>query len=113
MIEREHVTLEGVKEPVFIQIPSESGRGQWCLRCPERQIAICSLYGDSNKPIWILRAGTLDNPNVLKPTAQIYTSSKQAWVELSEEVPAFEKFYDRATIWSRENLQRFQKCIGA
>jgi hypothetical protein len=40
-----------------------------------------------------VRVGTLDNPNLLKPGIHIYTSTKQHWLKLSDDVPNLEEYY--------------------
>lgn len=111
-IEREHVEFVGATEPTMHQIPSKSGRGQWWVRCPKCHVGVFSSYGARDKPYWVLRGGTLDDASVLKPMSQIYTSTKQPWVVLSDEIPAFEKSYDPTTIWPQDTLQRFKDCAG-
>jgi len=41
-----------------------------------------------------VRVGTLDDPTALSPDVHIFTRSKQPWVGLPGNVPAFEVFYD-------------------
>jgi hypothetical protein len=53
-----------------------------------------------------VRVGTLDNPHALKPDAHIFTRTKQPWVKLPPEVPAFEVFYDLPKQWPAESLTR-------
>jgi hypothetical protein len=60
----------------------------------------------------VLRVGTLDNPDLLKPTAHIYTSTKQSWIKLGNDIPAFEVGYDPRTVWSEDMLSRFKQCTG-
>jgi hypothetical protein len=111
-IEIENIKLADSVQPEFIQIPTKSGRGQWWVRCPECRIATFSIYGGREKPFWVLRVGTLDNPDLLTPTAHIYTSTKQPWIKLADGIPAFEEGYDPRTVWSQEMLERFKVCTG-
>jgi len=46
------------------------------------------MYRDDTGRINIA-AGTLDDTNFFKPTANIYCDAKQAWVELSPEMHAY------------------------
>jgi hypothetical protein len=112
VIELEHIEFTGQSQPTIIQIPSKSGRGQHWVRCPHCQIGVFSIYGGRDKPFWVLRAGTLDNPDIVKPIAHIYTSTKQPWVNLSADIPAFEESYNPTTLWPEETLHRFQNCTG-
>ena len=40
--------------------------------------------------IWI-KVGTLDNPELVKPIQQIWTSSRQTWSNIDADLPSFEK----------------------
>lgn len=104
LIEGDRVTLlSGAPEPVAV--PTDSGRPHDIYRCPRCQIALWSDYGRRG---WLkfLRVGTLDQPSALSPGVHIYTRSKQPWVRLPEDVPAFEEYYDLKTVWSPESLER-------
>jgi hypothetical protein len=59
-----------------------------------------------------VRVGTLDNPNLLKPDIHIYTSTKQHWLKLSDDVPNLEEYYQKEDYWPVESLERFYKVIG-
>jgi hypothetical protein len=59
-----------------------------------------------------VRATTLDDPESLPPDVHIFTRSKLPWVGLPPEVPAFEVYYDMATLWPPESLARRQAILG-
>jgi len=42
----------------------------------------------------------------MPPDVHIFTSTKQPWVVLSPDTPAFAEFYDREKVWSAESLER-------
>lgn len=111
-IETKHIKLSGSVEPEYKEIPTKSGKGQWWIRCPECRIGIFSIYGARERPYWILRVGTLDNPDLVTPTAHIYTSTKQPWIKLADGIPAFEEGYDPKTVWTEDMLQRYKRCTG-
>jgi hypothetical protein len=76
-----------------------------------------SIYGfqgsfPEESPIKIIRVGTLDEPGVLELTAHIYVSTKLPWVKLAEDVLSFEEGYDPRLVWKKEQLQRFEECVG-
>jgi hypothetical protein len=54
----------------------------------------------------VLRVGTLDEASRLAPDVHIYTKSKVPWVQLPEDVPAFEEFYDFQKVWTKEADER-------
>ena len=49
--------------------------------------------------------------NVLR-TRRFFTSSKQEWVPLSEEIPTFEEFYKFDEVWPQKSLERLQTALG-
>ena len=111
MIESDHViVMRGEPEPV--ETPSNSGKGQLFVRCPQCRVALWSHYNVAGDAIAFVRVGTLDEPDALPPDVHIFTSSKQPWVQLPEGVPAFEEFYTRAEVWPEESLRRRAALAG-
>ena len=111
LIESERVALlKGAPVPVLI--PSESGRGQQVWRCPDCLVALWSNYGGATDLLRFVRVGTLDAPAALPPDVHIYTRSKLPWVRLPEGVPAFEAYYDSATLWPAASLARRAALVG-
>lgn len=70
-----------------------------------------SNYGGRNK-VRFVRVGTLDEPSALPPDVHIFTRSKQPWISLPEDVPAFEIYYDTKTLWPSESLARRKAVLG-
>jgi hypothetical protein len=99
-------------EPEIIHTPSASGKGQRIHRCPVCKIAVWSNYAGAGNAATFIRVGTLDQPDSLPPDVHIFTMSKQPWVTLPAETPAFEEYYDHTKIWSKESLDR-QKEIAS
>lgn len=58
---------------------------QFCPRCGS---PLFSLVGSTPGLVWV-KAGTLDDTSALKPAAQLWTRSRQPWVEIAG-VPGFE-----------------------
>ena len=67
-----------------------------------------SNYAGAGDKIAFLRVGTLDEAHKLQPDIHIYTSTKQEWVTLPEDVPASEAFYDPRDLWPDEAQARFK-----
>lgn len=110
MIESDRVeVLKGSPEPV--NTPSESGKGQKIIRCPSCRIALWSNYAGAGVAIRFVRVGTLDEPDRLPPDIHIYTASKQPWVVLPPDTPAFEEYYDRDKVWPKESLARRRESL--
>jgi hypothetical protein len=60
--------------------------------------------------ISFVRVGTLDDPGQCPPDAFIFTRSKQPWVTLPADIPAFPIYYDIKTQWPAESLARRDKA---
>jgi hypothetical protein len=107
MIEADNVTvLEGSPETVLT--PSESGKGQKIVRCPNCRVAVWSHYRGAGDLVCFIRVGTLEKPNELPPDIHIYTSTKQPWVILNEGIPAVPEFYNPKEYWPADSLDRFR-----
>ena len=103
LIEARNVALlEGA--PVVVDTPSESGKGQKIVRCPTCKVALWSIYSGLGDKFLFVRAGTLDGPTA--PDIHIFTSSKQPWLELGDEVPVMEAYYRRSLYWPEDSLKR-------
>lgn len=110
MSEAERVELLS-GEPDVVLTPSESGRGQKIARCPTCRVALWSNYSGAGDRVRFVRVGTLDEPDRLPPQVHIFTASKQPWVLLPPDVPAFPEFYDRERLWPAESLARRQALV--
>lgn len=99
--------------PDPIDTPSESGRGQQIVRCPDCKVALWSHYAGLGNNIAFLRVGTLDNPDTIAPDIHIYTSSKQPWVILSHDIPVVSEYYRRSEYWPQESIERLKAARGA
>lgn len=110
MIETDRVQCTA-GQPVAVDTPSESGRGQRVLRCPRCQLALWSHYAGSGPVLSFVRVGTLDQPDALPPDVHIFTASKQPWLALPPGVPAVPEFYDREALWPADSLARRQALL--
>jgi hypothetical protein len=110
LIEADRVALLA-GAPVAISVPTDSGLPHDIYRCPTCQVALWSTYG-GRRQLRFVRVGTLDDPAALKPDVHIYTRSKQPWVVLPEDVPAFPAYYDSKTVWPAGSLSRRAALFG-
>jgi len=69
---------------------SEAGNTVTRQFCPECGTPMFSELG-GNPDLWVIKAGTLDDPSWLKPTALLWTRSAQPWAHRDPALPAFEK----------------------
>jgi hypothetical protein len=110
MIESDRLVNLGV-QPFVVATPSASGRGQQIARCPYCHIAVWSHYAGAGPILSFVRVGTLDNPDLLPPDVQIYTSTKQPWVQLPTGMTVFDAYYDREQVWSAPSLARYTTLL--
>jgi hypothetical protein len=109
VIEADRVMLlEGAPESVAT--PTQSGKGQKILRCPQCKVAVWSHYPGGGDQISFIRVGTLEHPAELPPDVHIYTSSKQPWVVLPPGAAAFAEFYAPKEVWPPESLERWVRA---
>jgi hypothetical protein len=99
-------------QPELVETPSNSGKGQKIIRCPSCHIALWSHYAGAGKLLSFIRVGTMDNPDAFPPDIHIYTASKQSWVILPPETPAFEEYYRRAEQLSEDCLERLSRLTS-
>jgi hypothetical protein len=92
--------------PDIVLTPSLSGKGQRIARCPSCRVGIWSNYPQAGPAVRFVRVGTLDEPDRLPPDIHIFTSSKQRWLTLPPTAKMVAEFYDLASTWSRESLER-------
>jgi len=105
MIEADRVQLlEGEVE--IVNTPSNSGKGQKIARCPKCHIAVWSNYAGGGDAVRFVRVGTLDEPDRLPPDIHIFTASKQPWVVLPPDMPAFAESYKASELWPKDSLER-------
>ena len=110
LIEADRIELTG-REPVPVAVPTDSGRPHLIHRCPDCQVAVWSDYG-GRPALRFVRVGTLDDPSALTPDVHIYTRTRQPWVRLPENVPAFEAYYEMQKLWPAESLERRKAILG-
>jgi hypothetical protein len=111
MIEADRVTLLA-GEPVVVDTPSASGKGQRIARCPRCQLAVWSNYSGAGPHVHFVRVGTLDDPDALPPDIHIFTASKQPWVQLPPGTPAVPAYYDRRQYWPADSQQRREALLA-
>ena len=110
LIETDRIMLlSGHLEP--IAVPTDSGCPHDIYRCRVCQTALWSDYG-RRPPLRFVRVGTLDDPAALRPDVHIFTRSKVPWVTLPKDVPAFDIYYDMATLWPAASLERRRAILG-
>jgi hypothetical protein len=103
LIERDRVELLS-GEPERVPVPRDDGTEQVISRCPTCRVALFSTY--TRPELLFVRAGTLDDPTGVRPDVHIFTRSKVEWVQLPDDMPAFDVFYDPKSLWPPESRER-------
>jgi hypothetical protein len=105
LIEADRVEIVAGK-PEVILMPSNSGKGQKIVRCPECRVALWSNYSGAGDLVRFVRVGTLDNPHLLPPDIHIFISSKLPWVILPRDKPVMPEYYNLKEYWPPESIER-------
>lgn len=111
LIETDRVKVEGNTTENIL--PTPSGKGQVITRCADCGGAVFSSYMVRLGKLRYIRVGTLNDPDDCPPDVQIFTSSKQSWVPLSSDIPAFENFYKIADVWPTASFERWNALFRA
>ncbi|HUL97588.1 MAG TPA: GFA family protein [Usitatibacter sp.] len=111
LLEAERVeVLQG--EPVLVDTPTNSGKGQVIARCPKCHIALWSNYGGLGDLVRFVRVGTLDEAWRFPPDVHIFTSTKQPWFDIPRGMTAVPEYYKSAELWPKESLERRAKALA-
>lgn len=107
MIETRHIEVTR-GAPEAMELPSASGKGQRVTRCPECGVALWASYHGTGPAFSYVKMGTLEATGAVRPDVHIFTSTKQDWVQIPEDMLSFEGFYRRSEVWRPEAYARFQ-----
>ena len=107
-IEKKFVeTVSGV--PKSFKLSGGSGNPHEVFFCDRCGTYLWSKYYAAPGDTVLLRVGTLDRPEAIKPDVHIFTRNKLPWLDLPNDVPAFESFYDLKEVWSAESRERLRR----
>jgi hypothetical protein len=111
-IERQFVERSGPEPVAFSVPPGSSGKPHDLFRCSKCGTALWSKYHAAPGDTVLLRAGTLDHPEVVKPDVHIFTRSQVQWLELPKSARVFEAFYKISEVWPPESLARWHELTA-
>ena len=95
--------------PKSFRLAGGSGQSHDVFFCGDCGTYLWSRYHGAPGDALFVRAGTLDQPEAVKPDVHIFTRSKLPWLQLPEGVPAFETFYKIDQVWSPESQERLKQ----
>lgn len=94
-------------EPLFAQVPSDSGTRHWVARCPQCHTAMWNEWGSRRAVTRYVRVGVFDEPARFPPRAHIFLRSRQPWIDPGDAVPGFVGYYG-AEQWPATSRARWQ-----
>lgn len=94
-----------------VTIPGGSGNPHTIARCNDCGTALFSYYGRLGRLMVAVRAGSLDDPDSVKPDVTIFTAEAMPWVRFADDIPQFEAYYDPREVLPAESLGRL-KLLG-
>ncbi len=90
--------------PTIIKPPQEHGvaKKHFCEKCG------CNIYGTHSflKNLVLPATGTFNDTSWFQPQAHIFIRSKQPWVHINDDVPQFDKLYQRESVWPQDSIDR-------
>ncbi len=111
MIETANVELLS-GSPVRAEWPSNSGIGQSVFSCPNCHVRLWSHFA-GREQVAFVRVGTLEQPGLCPPDIHIFTSTRQPWVQLGDDVPVVPEFYRRSDYWPEAAYRRYQEVLAS
>jgi hypothetical protein len=103
VLEDEFSIIEGAPEEYTTV--SDSGAELSAYACPSCRDVLYYTHPGFQR-ITMIAGGTLDDPSWVKPQAQIFTKSKQPWLELSNDIPAYLEMYELEDTWPKQSLAK-------
>jgi hypothetical protein len=106
-IERKFVEASHI--PKSFRLTAGTGKPHDVFFCENCATYLWSFYHAAPGDALFVRAGTLDRPEKVKPDVHIFTRSKVPWLQLPENVPAFETFYKIDEVWPAKSRERLRQ----
>ena len=99
--------------PQSFMLTAGSGKPHEVFFCGRCGTYLWSKYHVAPGDTLMLRAGTLDHPEMVEPDVHIFTRSKAPWLELPKDARAFRSFYNLAEVWPAESRERLRRNVAA
>jgi hypothetical protein len=109
-IERKFV--EANQAPKSFRLTAGTGKPHDVFFCETCGTYLWSFYHAAPGDALFVRAGTLDQPEQVKPNVHIFTRSKLPWFLLPRDTPAFETFYKIDDIWTAASKERLRQNVS-
>ena len=109
-IERKFV--ESSLAPKSFRLTAGSGKPVDVFFCDKCGTYLWSFYHAAPGDCLFVRAGTLDQPEQVKPDVHIFTRSKLPWLQLPKDALAFKTFYNLDEIWPAQSKERLRRNMS-
>jgi len=109
-IERKFV--EPSLAPKSFRLTAGSGKPVDVFFCDKCGTYLWSFYHAAPGDCLFVRAGTLDQPEHVKPDVHIFTRSKLPWLQLPNDALAFKTFYNLDEIWPTQSKERLRRNMS-
>ena len=109
-IERKFV--EPSLAPKSFRLTAGSGKPVDVFFCDKCGTYLWSFYHAAPGDCLFVRAGTLDQPEQVKPDVHIFTRSKLPWLQLPKDALAFKTFYNLDEIWPAQSKERLRRNVS-
>ena len=109
-IERKFV--EPSLAPKSFRLTAGSGKPVDVFFCDKCGTYLWSFYHAAPGNCLFVRAGTLDQPEQVKPDVHIFTRSKLPWLQLPNDALAFKTFYSLDEIWPAQSKERLRRNMS-
>jgi hypothetical protein len=98
--------------PKSFRLIAGTGKPHDVFFCEKCGVYLWSVYHAAPGDALFVRAGTLDQPEQVKPDVHIFIRSKLPWLQLPRDMPAFETFYKIDEIWPAESKERLRRNMS-
>ena len=99
--------------PKSVMLTAGSGKPHQVFFCGDCTNHLWSRYHAAPGDTLLVRAGTLDQPERIKPDVHIFTRSKLPWLPLPADARNFAAFYKLAEVWPEESRERLRRNVAA
>jgi hypothetical protein len=110
-IEKSHVEADH-NLPKSLLLTAGSGKPHEVFYCGNCATRLWSKYHAAPGDTLLVRVGTLDHPEQVKPDVHIFTRSKMPWLQLPPDVPSFAAFYKIPEVWPAASQERLRRNIA-
>jgi hypothetical protein len=98
--------------PKSFRLAGGSGKHHEVFFCGTCGTYLWSRYHIAPGDCLFVRAGTLDDPEAVRPDVHIFTRTKLPWLTLPARVRAFESIYRIDDVWSAESRERLRRNLA-